>query len=98
MSEPLDDEDNDDHSLGSIASVLAQRSADDEDAAEYESFFDKILLQQLFHFADGSWVKFAGGFGMRSIDDELDFYELVDVDAEGEDNYQIFDDMTSSTI
>jgi len=23
---------------------------------------------------------------MRSIEDELDFYELVDVDAEGEDN------------
>ncbi|OAX31032.1 hypothetical protein K503DRAFT_806433, partial [Rhizopogon vinicolor AM-OR11-026] len=82
VSEQLDDEDNDDHSLGGIASVLTQHSADDEDTAEYGSFFDKIPLQQLFHFADDSWVKFTEGFGMRSIGDELDFYELVDMDAE----------------
>ncbi|OJA14035.1 hypothetical protein AZE42_06464 [Rhizopogon vesiculosus] len=71
-------------------------SADDEDFAEYESFFDKIPLQQLFHFADDSWVKFTEGFGMRSIGDELHFYELVDMDAEGEDDDQIFNDMMST--
>lgn len=38
------------------------------------------------------------GFGMRSIDDELEFYELIDMDAEGEDDDQTFDDMMSSTI
>jgi hypothetical protein len=63
---------------------------------QYESFFDKIPLQQLFHFADDSWVKCTEGFRMRSIDDGLDLYELVDMDAEGEDDDQIFDDMTST--
>ena len=90
--------DHDDHSLGSIASALAQRSIDDEDDTEYGSIFDNTPLQQLFHFADESWTRFIEGFGMRSIDDELEFYKLVDMDAEGEDDEQVFDDMMSSTI
>jgi len=97
VSEQVDDGDNDhdDHSLESIASVLAQRSIDDKDTTECGSFFGKI---QLFHFADESWTKLIEGFGMRSIDDELEFYELVDMDAEGEDDEQVFDGMMSSTI
>jgi hypothetical protein len=98
LSEQLDDEENDDHSLGSIASVLAQRSIDDDDTMEYGSVFDKVPLQQLFQFADESWVKLIEGFGMRSLEDELEFYELVDMDAEGDDDEQTFDDMMSSTI
>jgi hypothetical protein len=34
--------------------------------------------------------------GMRSLDDELEFYELVELDAEGEDD-QTFDMMNRST-
>jgi len=30
---------------------------------------------------------------MRSLDDELEFYELVELDAEGEADDQTFDDM-----
>ncbi|KAG1861686.1 hypothetical protein F4604DRAFT_1905751 [Suillus subluteus] len=60
--------------------------------------FNDIPLQQLFNFEDESWVKMTEAFRMRSIDDEFEFYELVDIDAEGEDDEQIFDDMMSSTI
>ncbi|KAG2072841.1 hypothetical protein BDR04DRAFT_1096046 [Suillus decipiens] len=91
-------EDEDDHSLGSIASVLAQCSFDDEDTTGSESLPNDIPLQQLFNFADESWVRLTEGFRMRSIDDELEFYELIDMDAEGEDDDQTFDDMMSSTI
>jgi hypothetical protein len=97
MGEGPDDEDNDDHSFGSIASVLAQCSNDDEDTTEYGSVFDKMPVQQLFHFADESWVTLTEGFVLRSINDELDFYELVDMDAEGEDDEQVFDDMMSNS-
>ncbi|KAG2364262.1 hypothetical protein BDR07DRAFT_1402004 [Suillus spraguei] len=91
-------EDEDYHSLGSIASVLAQRSFDDEDATGSASLFSNVPLQQLFNFMDESWVKLTEGFRMRSIDDELEFYELIGMDAEGEDDDQTFDDMMSSTI
>ncbi|KAG2351884.1 hypothetical protein BDR07DRAFT_1347344 [Suillus spraguei] len=60
--------------------------------------FNDIPLQQLFNFEDESWVKMTEAFGMRSIDDEFEFYELVDMDVEGEDDEQTFDDMMSSTI
>jgi hypothetical protein len=51
--EQLNEEEEEEGSLGSIASILAQRSNDDEDThTEYESFFDKMSLQQLFNFAN----------------------------------------------
>ncbi|KAG0693378.1 hypothetical protein DFH29DRAFT_881477 [Suillus ampliporus] len=101
-SEQLETEDRDasdyDHSLGHIASVLAQRSLEDEDTTDVESAFNDIPLQQLFNFKDESWVKMTEAFGMRSMDDEFKFYKLVDMDVEGEDDEQTFDDMMSSTI
>ncbi|KAG1891624.1 uncharacterized protein F5891DRAFT_1211183 [Suillus fuscotomentosus] len=92
------DNSDDDHSLGHIASVLAQRSLEDEDTIDVGFGFNDIPLQQLFNFEDESWVKMTEAFGMRSIDDKFEFYELVDMDAEGEDDEQTFDNMMSSTI
>ncbi|KAG1883229.1 hypothetical protein F4604DRAFT_1920411 [Suillus subluteus] len=101
-SEQLDAQDrdttDDDHSLGHIASVLTQRLLEDEDTTDVGPMFNDIPLQQLFNFEDESWVKITEAFGMRSIDDEFEFYELVDMDVEGEDDEQTFDDMMSSTI
>jgi len=42
-----------------------------------------VALQQLFNFSDDTWTKLTEGIGMRSLDDELEFYELVELDAEG---------------
>ena len=92
------DSSDDDHSLGHITSVLAQRSLEDRDTTDMGSAFNDIPLQQLFNFKDESWVKMTEAFGVRSIDDEFEFYELVDMDAEGEDDEQTFDDMTSSRL
>ncbi|KAG2359137.1 hypothetical protein BDR07DRAFT_1361392 [Suillus spraguei] len=47
-------EDEDYHSLRSIASILAQRSFDDEDATGSASLFSNVPLQQLFNFMDES--------------------------------------------
>jgi len=50
---------------------------------EYGSFFDKAPLQQLLQFADECRVKSIEGFRMRPLENELEFYELVDMDTEG---------------
>ncbi|KAG1742941.1 hypothetical protein EDB19DRAFT_1907425 [Suillus lakei] len=101
-SEQLETQDgdtiDDDHSLGHIASILAQCSLEDEDTIDVGSAFNDIPLQQLFNFQDESWVKMTEAFRMRSIDEEFKFYELVDMDVEGEDDEQMFNDMMSSTI
>jgi hypothetical protein len=36
--------------------------------------------------------------GIRSLKDELEFYELVELDAEDEADDQTFDDVMSSTV
>ncbi|KAG2355734.1 hypothetical protein BDR07DRAFT_1302396 [Suillus spraguei] len=93
-----EDASDDENSLGHIASVLAQRSFEDEDPTDDIPMFNDIPLQQLFNFKDESWVRLTEVFGMRSIDYEFEFYELVDMDMEGEDDEQTFDDMMSSMI
>jgi hypothetical protein len=88
------DSDSDENSLTSIAEALGQRSEldDAEDpAAAFTSIFEQIQLQQLFNFSDDTWTKLMERIGMRSLDDELEFYELVELDAEGEADDQTFE-------
>ncbi|KAJ8580185.1 hypothetical protein M405DRAFT_76046 [Rhizopogon salebrosus TDB-379] len=94
------DSDSDENSLTSIAEALDQRSElhDAEDpAAAFTSIFEQIQLQQLFNFSDDTWTKMMERIGMRSLDDELEFYELVELE-EGEADDQTFDDMMSSAV
>ncbi|KAG2039988.1 hypothetical protein BDR03DRAFT_837928, partial [Suillus americanus] len=48
--------------------------------------FKQITLQQLFNFLDDTWIRLTERIGMRTLDNELEFYELVELDAEGEDD------------
>ena len=89
------DLDGDENSLTFIAAALGQQSEldDVDDPMTFTSAFEQITLQQLFNFSDDTWTKLTERIGMRSLDDELEFYELVELDAEGEADDQTFDDM-----
>jgi hypothetical protein len=56
----------------------------EDPAAAFTPIFEQIQLQQLFNFSDDTWTKLMERIGMRSLDDELEFYELVELDADGE--------------
>jgi len=43
-----------------------------------------IKLSELFDFTVGFWAKTAESTGSRGLQDELEFYELLDMDASGE--------------
>ncbi|KAH7919875.1 hypothetical protein BV22DRAFT_1022220 [Leucogyrophana mollusca] len=75
-------------SLGNADSMLGDLTGLDEDKEPWDFTMplDKIELRCLFNFHDGSWTKMAQKMGMRSLDDELEFYELIDMDAEGDNN------------
>ncbi|KAG1882529.1 hypothetical protein F4604DRAFT_1577412 [Suillus subluteus] len=91
----------DENSLTSIAEALGHQSVldDVEDPTDtFTSQFEQITLQQLFNFLDDTWTKSTERIGMRSLDDELEFYELVEMDAEGEEDEQSFSDMMCSTV
>ncbi|KAG0699264.1 hypothetical protein DFH29DRAFT_1002138 [Suillus ampliporus] len=89
------------NSLNSIAEALSHQLALDnvEDPTDtFTSQFEQITLQQLFNFLDDTWTNLTERIGMRSLDDELEFYELVELDAEGEEDEQSFNDMMCSTV
>jgi hypothetical protein len=43
-----------------------------------------IKLSDLFDFTVGYWSQTVESTGMRGLQDELEFYELLDLDASGE--------------
>jgi hypothetical protein len=55
---------------------------DDEDDG-HESFPSTLSfsLANLFAFSVGYWVKSSEATGNRGLQDELDLYELIDLDA-----------------
>ena len=48
------------------------------------SVFEQITLQLLFNFSDNTWTGMMERIDMISLNDELEFYELVELDAEGD--------------
>ncbi|OJA07686.1 hypothetical protein AZE42_01884 [Rhizopogon vesiculosus] len=76
------DLDGDENSLISITAALGQSELDDvDDPMSFTSAFQQITLQQLFNFSDDTRKNLMERIGMRSLDDEFEFYELVELDA-----------------
>jgi hypothetical protein len=58
-------------------------SNDDEDNEHVPSTL-LLTLANLFDFSVDYWVKASEATGNRGLQDELDLYELIDLDASGE--------------
>ena len=94
------EDDNDEDSLISIARNLQERSQLDDDTAggpagnhDFTRRVEKIKLAELFDFSNTMWIDITQRTCMKSLDKELELYELVDMDAEGEaDDGDVVDD------
>jgi hypothetical protein len=74
-------------SLQAIADRLISMANEDCDENGEDEPFPSTLsftLADLFDFSDNYWVKSSEATGNRGLQDELDLYELVDLDASGE--------------
>ncbi|KAL4065826.1 hypothetical protein J3A83DRAFT_4375080 [Scleroderma citrinum] len=86
-------------SFAEMMDMLGKRSdADDEGDVDFTSPFERESLVSLFNFQDKSWAEMTEKFSLRSLDEELELYELIDLDAKGENDEQEFDNMMSSTM
>lgn len=87
--------------LREMAHSFTQMVSNDEDA-EPVRFPSKISISiiELFDFTMSSWVERYERNAHRSLEDELEFYELIDLDAEGEEDDTNFSsiDETLETI
>jgi hypothetical protein len=70
-------------SLQAITDRLISMSNDDEDNEHVPSTL-LLTLANLFDFSVDYWVKASEATGNRGLQDELDLYELIDLDASGE--------------
>ena len=57
-----------------------------------------IKLSDLFDFTVGYWSKTAESMGARGLQDELEFYELLDMDASGELDTDVVADGMSEAV
>jgi hypothetical protein len=58
-----------------------------------------VKLVELFNFTDSHWVQVYETAAQRSFDEELELYELLDLDAEGEEEANIdVDDSTGELL
>ena len=83
--ESLTDPDDED-SFASIARSLQERSQCDDAAGnvDFTPQVEKIKLKVLFNFSNTTWADIIRKTAVKSLDEEMELYELVEMDAEGE--------------
>ncbi|KAF8498475.1 ribonuclease H-like domain-containing protein [Russula emetica] len=67
-----------------VQSLLNLINAENDKESRPSPTASRIKLAELFDFTVGYWSKTAESTGSRGLQDELEFYELLDMDASGE--------------
>ncbi|KAG9310748.1 hypothetical protein JVU11DRAFT_9354 [Chiua virens] len=62
------------------------------------STLPSITIQNLFDFSSSHWTEIYSGVARRSFDDELALYDLIDMDAPGDDDFETEIDGTTQEI
>jgi hAT family C-terminal dimerisation region len=92
-------ESSDANEFGSIVESFAKLVEGDEDDADVElSFHVSTEICQLFDFRRDHWVSLHERSATRSLDEELELYELLDLDAAGEADDSLEIDHTLDSI
>jgi len=79
---------------------IAQGHEDDKDSAPVRgsSTLPRINIQALFNFSSSHWTEIYSGVAKRSFDDELALYDLIDMDAPGEEDFEFEVDGTTQEV
>jgi len=70
------------------SSFSRQASGDADDADGITSIIS-IKIADLFNFTNRAWIPMHERSASRSLDEELELYELLDVDAPGDDDINV---------
>lgn len=70
----------------------------EDDIVEIMSFPTKIPLWDLFDFNNMFWKKVSQTSSMRSLSDEMELHQLLDLDAEGELDDEIAFDQGNADV
>lgn len=75
-----------------------QASGDDNDGIGEMPSVISIEIAELFNFANRAWISQQERTTSRSLDEELELYELLDLDAAGEEDFNIEIDHTLDSL
>lgn len=84
--------------LGKKAAEVEAEESDSEDIVATTSFPMKIPLRDLFDFNNMFWKKMSQTSSMRSLSDEMELHQLLDLDAEGELDDEIAFDQGNADV
>jgi len=79
------------HIMSSLAS-----NAEDDDGDNLNHTSGKIA--NIFNFENSMWTEISKELAICGLDDELELYELIDLDAAGEDDSTMVDEMTQASL
>ncbi|EPQ50345.1 hypothetical protein GLOTRDRAFT_50634 [Gloeophyllum trabeum ATCC 11539] len=76
--------------LRAIVAELHDAIDRDDDVNTTQTFPSRIKekLSNMFNFQQSYWIESHTRSAMRSLEDEMEVYELLDLDAAGEDNFE----------
>ena len=79
----------------SMTSASKEMEAEDVHPAACPPAATKVPLSELFDFSNAYWKKADSRISKRSIDDELELYQMLDLDAEGDiDDFDAADNLS----
>ncbi|KAI5998190.1 hypothetical protein EDD15DRAFT_2162292, partial [Pisolithus albus] len=88
-----------DMTITEITSCLITSANDAGSDEESTLPFEKLKLSELFEFSNPHWMAITKTVAMRGLQEELELYELVELDAEGvPDDDPGLDSMTAAVI
>jgi hypothetical protein len=77
---------------------LADADQDEEDAQTFSCVPWQVSISKLFDFTKAHWVSKHERSASRSLNEELELYELLDLDAPGEEDVDLEIDPTLDSV
>ncbi|KIK73108.1 hypothetical protein PAXRUDRAFT_179237 [Paxillus rubicundulus Ve08.2h10] len=79
---------------------ITQGHKDNKDSAPVwgSSTLPRIDIQTLFNFSSSHWTEIYSGVAKQNFDDELAFYDLINMDAPGEEDFEFEVDGTMQEV
>ena len=78
--------------------MVDEDNLDNEPVSAPETIGRPVSIQELFDFSSTHWVGMYAKSAWRSFDEELELYELLDFDAEGEEDINIDVDESTADV
>ncbi|GLB41919.1 hypothetical protein LshimejAT787_1005190 [Lyophyllum shimeji] len=85
---------------GSLRSVATRHSHTEADEPSPQETINSRRIADIFDFTTDTWRQLAKEFALRGLNEEQEFYELVDLDAGGEDEEteELLNEVTQSAL